>query len=129
MINKSQIEPTRSGAIASFPDATALRNGFNNVAVLLPSLDANEFRQRHGIDAQVPNVLYLALRLFDEQDDMKNEQWREVSLSLVNERKPIITSQCVCRLTFLISRKQGTIPLVFHTSRAGRCLARRGGYS
>ena len=105
MINKSQIEPIRSGAIASFPDATPLRNGFNNVAVLLLSFDANEFKQRHGIDAQAPNILYLALRLFDEQDDMKNEQWREVSLSLVNERKPIITSRGVRRLTFPICRK------------------------
>lgn len=63
MINKSQIEPIRSGAIASFPDVTALRNGFNNIAKLLPSFDADEFKQRHGIDPQAPNVLYLALRL------------------------------------------------------------------
>jgi len=46
MINKSQIEPIHSGAIASFPDATALCNGFNNVAMLLPSFDADVFKQR-----------------------------------------------------------------------------------
>lgn len=33
---------------------------------------------------------------------MKNEQWRDVFLSLVNERKPIITSRGAQRLTFLI---------------------------
>lgn len=105
MINKSQIEPIRSGAIASFSDVAALRNGFNNVTKLLPSFNAEEFKQRHGIDAQAPNVLYLALRVFDEEDDMKNEQWRDIFLSLVNERKPIITSRGVRRLTFLICRK------------------------
>lgn len=105
MISKSQIEPIRSGAFACFPDVAALRSGINNLAKLLPSFDPDEFRQRHGTDAQAPNVLYVALRVFDEADDMKHEQWRETFLSLVNERKAIITSRGVRRVTFLICRK------------------------
>ena len=105
MISKSQIEPIRSGAIASFPDKDALTKGFNNVAKLLPSFDAKEFKERHGTEAQPPNVLYIALRIFDDQDGQDDAKWRETFIQLVNERKPIVSSRGIRRISFLICRK------------------------
>ncbi|KAF9515737.1 hypothetical protein BS47DRAFT_1371957 [Hydnum rufescens UP504] len=92
MITKSQIEPIRTGVISSFPDASALEKGFNNL-------------QRHGGDAQAPNVLYIALRLFDPADDKSDDAWREIFVRLINDRKDVLVSRGVRRLTFMICRR------------------------
>jgi acetyl-CoA carboxylase / biotin carboxylase 1 len=105
MITKSQIEPIRTGVISSFPDASALEKGFNNLISLLPPFHAEEFKQRHGGDAQAPNVLYIALRLFDPADDKSDDAWREIFVRLINERKDVLVSRGVRRLTFMICRR------------------------
>ena len=90
MISKSQIEPIRSGAIASFPNKDALIKGFNNVPKLLSWFNGKEFKDRHGTEGQPPNILYVALRIFDDQDDQDSAKWHGTFIQLVNERKPIV---------------------------------------
>ncbi|KAG8961417.1 acetyl-coenzyme-A carboxylase [Tulasnella sp. 419] len=104
MISKSTIEPVRTGAITSFPDLESLKRGFEKVASLLPAFDIDEFTQRHGANSQPPNVLYIALRIFNPEDDRKNDEWREAFLTLLNERSSILVSRGVRRVSFLICR-------------------------
>jgi len=51
----------RTGAIASFPNLTALSRGFGKVASMIPLFDPNGFWQRHGANSQLPNVINIAL--------------------------------------------------------------------
>lgn len=127
MISKSQIQPIRSGAIASFPDKDTLTKGFNDIAKLLPSFDAKEIKGRHGTEAQPPNVLYIALRIFDDQDDQDDAKWRETFIQLVDERKPIVSSHGIRRISFLVL-PQGAVPLVLHPPRERGRMGRRGGH-
>ena len=105
MINKSEIEPIRTGVISSFPDADALQKGFNNLVTLLPPFAAEEFKQRHGSDAQPPNVLYIALRIFESVDDKSDDAWRAIFVRLINNCNDILASRGVRRLTFMICRR------------------------
>ena len=70
MINAQHKQPLRTGAIASFPNLEALKRGFDKVAGTLPLFDPVEYQQRYGANNQPPNVLNMALRVFNEADDM-----------------------------------------------------------
>ena len=87
MISRSQSQPVRTGAIASFPSLEALTRGFDNVASMLPAFDAREHSQRYANNNQPPNVLNYALRIFDEKDDMGDEAWAQKVVELVNSKK------------------------------------------
>ncbi|KII85890.1 hypothetical protein PLICRDRAFT_44314 [Plicaturopsis crispa FD-325 SS-3] len=112
MINRHQSQPVRTGAIASFPNLGALSRGFDKVVAFLPPFDLTEFRQRHGVDAQPPNVLNFALRIFDEADDLSEAEWSEKITSLINERAAILTKRGVRRVSVLICRR-GQYPTYF----------------
>lgn len=105
LISKRQSEPIRWGAIASFPNVEALRRGFDKVTSRIPSFDAEDHKRRHGGSTERPHVLSLALRIFDEEDDMPESAWREHFLALVNEKRAIITDHGVRRATLMICRK------------------------
>jgi acetyl-CoA carboxylase/biotin carboxylase 1 len=77
MINRHQSQPVRTGAIASFANLAALSRGFHKVAAMLPEFDADEYRQRYGNNDQPPNVINIALRVFNSADDMPDEAWFE----------------------------------------------------
>ncbi|KAG8902470.1 acetyl-coenzyme-A carboxylase, partial [Tulasnella sp. 403] len=112
IINKSSIEPIRHGAMTSFPDYESCRDGFAKFTALLPAFDPDEFSQRHGIAAQPPNVLYVALRIFDPVDDKTDDDWRQKFLDLLNENKSVLTGHGVRRVTFTICRP-GEYPFYF----------------
>ncbi|KAF8586337.1 hypothetical protein K439DRAFT_1659720 [Ramaria rubella] len=105
LISKHQSQPIRWGAIASFPNLEALRRGFDKVTSRIPAFDAEDHKRRHGGNTERPNVLSLALRIFDEDDDMPESDWRERFLSLVNERRDVVTAHGVRRATLMICRK------------------------
>ncbi|KAF8500519.1 acetyl CoA carboxylase [Gautieria morchelliformis] len=105
LISKNQSQPIRWGAIASFPNMEALCRGFNKVTSRIPCFDADDHKRRHGISADRPNVLSLALRIFDEEDDMPELEWRQQFLVLINEKRDIITAHGVRRATLMICRK------------------------
>lgn len=86
MIGHNQSQPTCTGALASFPNLPALSHGFEKVASLLPVFKVKEYRQRYG-DNQPPNVLNLALHVFNEQDDMAEGVWSEKITALVNVQR------------------------------------------
>ncbi|GJE90324.1 acetyl CoA carboxylase [Phanerochaete sordida] len=111
IINSTQKQPLRTGAIASFPDLETLTRGFDYVAELLPAFDAGEYRQRYG-DNQPPNVLNYALRIFDAKDDMSEDAWYHKIVELVNSKKGILTQRGVRRVSILICRP-GQYPLYF----------------
>lgn len=105
MINRNQSQPTRTGALASFPNLPALARGFEKVASILPLFEAAEYRQRYAGNNQPPNVMNLALRIFDEKDDMAEEVWSNKIISLVNERRGCLNRRGVRRVSVLICRQ------------------------
>lgn len=110
LINRHQSQPVRNGAIASFPTFAALARGFTKVASMLPAFDAQEYVQRYGGESQPPNVLNIALRLFDEADDMQDDAWFEKIIAFVNEQSEILTRRGVRRISILLCR-QGQYPV------------------
>ncbi|KIY63781.1 hypothetical protein CYLTODRAFT_493632 [Cylindrobasidium torrendii FP15055 ss-10] len=104
LISKTSTQPIRMGAIASFPNFAALATGFDNVAEALPVFDAAEYAQRHSKDEQPPNVLNLALRLFDDADDMKDDDWVPKVVGLTNEKKEVLHRHGVRRVSVLLCR-------------------------
>ncbi|KAI0321613.1 acetyl CoA carboxylase [Amylostereum chailletii] len=105
MINRHQTQLTRSGAMASFQNLEALSRGFEQVANLLPAFDVADYCQRHGGDTQPPNVLNLALRVFDPADDMPEPAWAEKVSAFVNSRKDILEARGVRRVSVMICRR------------------------
>jgi acetyl-CoA carboxylase/biotin carboxylase 1 len=115
MISRNQAQPTRTGALASFPNLSALSRGFQKVVSMLPLFEDDEYRLRYGYDSQPPNIMNFALRIFDNKDDMAEEAWAEKITSLVNERRKTLNKRGVRRVSVLICRR-GQYPL-FYTLR------------
>ncbi|KIJ65157.1 hypothetical protein HYDPIDRAFT_89293 [Hydnomerulius pinastri MD-312] len=111
LISRNQSQPVRTGVIASFSDLAALSKGFERVAGLLPIFDVDEFRQRHG-STEPPNVMNLALRIFDKADDMSEEAWAEQIIKFVGERNATLVQRGVRRVTVIICRR-GQYPMYF----------------
>ncbi|KAF7965766.1 hypothetical protein HWV62_41984 [Athelia sp. TMB] len=105
LINRSQTQPIRTGALASFPNIAALSRGFEKVASMLPVFEAEEYRKRYGANNQPPNIMNLALRIFDEADDMPDAEWSEKIVALINERKASLNKRGVRRVSVLICRR------------------------
>jgi acetyl-CoA carboxylase / biotin carboxylase 1 len=105
MLNRHQSRPIRTGAIASFSNLAALSRGFATVASLLPSFDADEFRSRYDKNGQPPNVMNMALRLFNEADDMSDKEWFQHIIALVNENRETLTRRGVRRVSVLLCRR------------------------
>lgn len=105
MINRNQSQPVRTGAIASFANLDALTLGFEQVASTLPLFDEAEHHQRYGANTQPPNVLNLALRVFDEADDMSNAEWAEKISVFLNSQKSILTQRGVRRVSVVLCRR------------------------
>ncbi|EMD38813.1 hypothetical protein CERSUDRAFT_112545 [Gelatoporia subvermispora B] len=111
MINRHQKQPLRTGATASFPNFATLSRGFSKVAEMLPVFDREEYIQRYGSD-QPPNVLNLALRIFDEKDNMSEDEWSKKIDELINNRRDVLTQRGVRRVSVLICRP-GMYPQYF----------------
>ena len=112
MINRNQSQPVRTGAIASFANLDALISGFEQVAATLPLFDEAEHRQRHGPNTQPPNVLNLALRVFNEADDMSDAEWAEKIYVFVNNQKHVLSQRGVRRVSVVLCRR-GQYPWYF----------------
>ncbi len=112
MINTHQKQPLRTGAIASFPNLEALKRGFDKVVATLPLFDPQEYHQRYGANNQPPNVLNLALRIFNDADDMSEDAWYEKAVELVNGHREVLTRRGVRRVSVLICRP-GQYPIYY----------------
>ena len=89
-----------------------MSRGFDTVTSLLPPFDAKEFTKRYGSNSQPPNVLNIALRIFDEADDMPDETWAEKITAFVAKHAETLTHRGVRRLSVLICRR-GQYPVYF----------------
>ncbi|KAJ7876806.1 acetyl-CoA carboxylase [Mycena leptocephala] len=105
-------QPVRMGAIASFPTLATLSRGFSKVAATLPAFDAAEHRRRYGNNVQAPNVMNIALRIFNDVDDMSQDAWSEKLTAFSNEHSQTLTKRGVRRISFLICRR-GQYPVYF----------------
>lgn len=112
MIDRHQKQPLRHGAIASFPNFAALARGFDKVAAMLPVFDAADYHQRYGGNNEPPNVLNMALRIFNEKDDATDDEWYNKIIQLVNSRKDILEKRGARRVSILICRP-GLYPQYF----------------
>jgi acetyl-CoA carboxylase/biotin carboxylase 1 len=115
MINHNLPQPTRMGALVSFPNFPALSRGFEKVTSMLPLFEADEYRQRYGYNNQPPNIMNLALRIFDKKDDMTEEAWSEKITALINQRRESLNKRGIRCVSVLICR-QGQY-LFFYTLR------------
>jgi acetyl-CoA carboxylase / biotin carboxylase 1 len=106
MINRHQSQPVRHGAIASFPNLATLSRGFAEVASLLPQFDPAEYRERYGSNSQPPNVLNLALRIFNDADDMSEAAWSDAIQALINKHRKVLNEHGVRRVSVLICRPE-----------------------
>ncbi|KZW01238.1 hypothetical protein EXIGLDRAFT_603199 [Exidia glandulosa HHB12029] len=105
-------EPTRSGAIASFPNIAALEHGFKKVVATLPPFDVLNFEAQYGT-RQPPNVLTIALRVFDKEDSLEDSIWQEKFASLVNGNVDLLHARGVRRISFMICNDEGQYPWYF----------------
>ncbi|EJD34911.1 hypothetical protein AURDEDRAFT_117527 [Auricularia subglabra TFB-10046 SS5] len=108
VINKHR-EPTRSGAIAAFTNLAALERGFEKVVSALPAFDTLRFEQQYNT-TQPPNVLTIAVQIFDKEDDLVDSVWQEKFIALVNDRTELMHGRGVRRISFLICRPNGQYP-------------------
>ena len=102
MISRNRSQPVRSGAIASFANLEALSRGLEHVVSLLPAFDTAEYDQRYGGNAQPPNVLNLALRIFNAADDMSEADWCEKIDAFINSRRSTLAARGVRRVSIII---------------------------
>ncbi len=105
MINRNQSQPVRTGAIASFANLDALALGFEQVAATLPLFDEAEHHQRYGANSQPPNVMNLALRIFNTADDMSDAEWAEKIYIFVNNQTHILAQRGVRRVSVVLCRR------------------------
>jgi acetyl-CoA carboxylase/biotin carboxylase 1 len=105
LIDRNQSQPVRTGAIASFANLDALALGFDQVAATLPLFDEVEHHQRYGANSQPPNVLNLALRIFNTADDMSDAEWAEKIYIFVNNQKRILAQRGVRRVSVVLCRR------------------------
>ena len=105
MINRNQSQPTRTGALASFPNLPAVARGPRRSCLCYLFFEAEEYRRALCRNNQPPNVMNLALRIFDEKDDMTEEAWSDKITSLVNERRDCLNKRGVRRVSVLICRQ------------------------
>ncbi|TFK71374.1 acetyl CoA carboxylase [Pluteus cervinus] len=113
MINRHQAQPVRTGAIASFPNLETLAVGFDKVVSTLPLFDLEEFKHRYGGDSQPPNVVNIALRVFDENDKLTDEAaWSGKLTEFINQHKDILVQRGVRRVSIVICEK-ATYPVYF----------------
>ncbi|KAF8636390.1 hypothetical protein AX17_003572 [Amanita inopinata Kibby_2008] len=106
LINRNQSQPIRTGAIASFPNLEALSRGFNKVASMLPEFNEEEYRERYGSNNQPPNVINVALRIFDDEDDMAETSWNKKIHEFVNSHTDVLSKHGVRRVSVLICRPE-----------------------
>ena len=104
-------EPLRSGAIASFPNYSALSRGFTKIVKALPVFNTAESQIQYN-SIQPPNVLTIALRVFEEADDLEDSAWQEKFVALANEQKELMRERGVRRISFLICR-EGQYPIYY----------------
>ncbi|KAJ7623271.1 acetyl CoA carboxylase [Roridomyces roridus] len=112
VINRHESQPVRTGALASFSSFSAMERGFHKVTATLPAFDAAEYRRRHGTTVQAPNVMNVALRIFDEADDMPQDVWSEKLIAFTNENDAILGRRGVRRISWMICRP-GQYPVYF----------------
>lgn len=112
MINRHQAQPVRTGAVASFPNIAAMEVGFDRVVSTLPPFEIEEFKQRYGTN-QAPNVINISLRVFDDNDNFKDEAvWAEKLIEFVNKHKEVLLQRGVRRVSILICER-GNYPVYF----------------
>lgn len=97
--------------MASFPDLESFEKGFEKVASSLP------IYQREP-NSEPANVMNVALRVFEPEEEMTEKAWAEKVTSLINVQKPTLNRHGVRRVTVLICNK-GQYPW-YYTLREGR---------
>ncbi len=112
MINRHQTQPVRTGAIASFNNVAAMSKGFDKVVSMLPVFEPAEFSERYGANTQAPNVINIALRIFEDKDDKSEDEWNKEVLAFVNDHSAILSQRGVRRLSILLCRR-GQYPVYF----------------
>ncbi|KAL1706448.1 hypothetical protein EV121DRAFT_269123, partial [Schizophyllum commune] len=86
------------------PQPPILKSGFKQVASLLPAFDTEEYRERYG-KVQPPNVLNLALRIFEREDDTPEDEWATQIAEFINADKDELDYRGVRRVSMLICGK------------------------
>ena len=106
LINRNQSQPVRTGAIASFPNLATASRGFGKVVSMLPEFNEQEYRERYGSNSEPPNVVNVALRIFDSEDDKPEDEWNKDIQEFINSQRDILNKHGVRRASVLICRPE-----------------------
>jgi acetyl-CoA carboxylase/biotin carboxylase 1 len=104
-IKQSQTEPMRTGVMTSFNSLAEAQAGFRNVLSYFPPYQHEEFTQRHGKDSAMPNVLNIALRVFEKENDFSDADWAGHTAALLDAASDELRKRGIRRVTFLVCRK------------------------
>lgn len=111
-IKQSQTEPMRTGVMTSFNSLSEAQAGFRNVLSYFPAYQHEEFTQRHGKESSMPNVLNIALRVFEKENDYTDAEWASHTAQLLEESSDELRKRGIRRVTFLVCR-QNVYPSYF----------------
>lgn len=112
MIGRNRSQPVQCGAFASFPNLESLARGFTSIAEFLTAFDMSEHKRRHGPEAEPPNVLNFALRIFQSSDDKEENSWAEHITILVNGHADQLLKRGVRRVCIVVCRP-GVYPFYY----------------
>lgn len=103
-IVQSKIEPIRFGLMTSYNYLEDVERDFGRLLSLYPEFNHKEHVERFGQDAQNPNVMNVALRLY-ENDTLSDNELNQHFQSLVNQHGNQVIEKGIRRVTFLVCRK------------------------
>lgn len=81
-----------------------MQRGFDKVATRIPPWDLEDHFRRHA-SRERPNVLNVALRIFEEEDDKSEAEWRTHFIELINGRRELLVQHGIRRATLMLCRK------------------------
>lgn len=81
-----------------------MQRGFGKVVSRIPPWDAEDHFRRHS-SRERPNVLNIALRIFEEDDDKPEAEWRGHFIELVNNQRDLLVQYGVRRATLMLCRR------------------------
>ncbi|WVW79516.1 hypothetical protein I302_101485 [Kwoniella bestiolae CBS 10118] len=111
VVNTKQ-EPTRFGLMTSYNKLAELENGFSKLLSMYAPFSHAEFAEKYGSDARSPHVMNVALRLFNGDQELTDEQLNERFHALANQYADKISSKGIRRVSFMACRK-GQYPSYF----------------
>lgn len=101
----AKTEPLRFGLMTSYNNVEDLKSGFAGLLERYPAFSHDEFVEKYGKDARHPHVMNVALRLFNGESQISDEELNKAFVDVVNQNKAGVYGAGIRRLSLVICRK------------------------